>query len=167
MARAVNRTALLLVGLAMGALLAGCQQRPTAENPPATQQVVINGQRFELELALTSQARYQGLSDRPSIPDDGGMLFVFPNAAPRVFVMRRCRFPIDLIYLGGNGRVVAMHRMSVEEDPDAPEWRLERYPSTWPAQFAIELKGGTLDRLGLKLGEAVDLPLESLKRLAR
>ena len=130
-----------------------------------TQTVQIDGQQFNLELALTPQQRQQGLSDREHIPDDGGMLFVFPDVARRQFVMRRCLVPIDIIFLGPNGRIVAMHQMAVEPY-DLPEEQLTRYSSHYPAQFAIELQGGMLDQLTVGLGDRIDLPLESLKRRA-
>lgn len=146
-------------------LFTGCAADAPAQGAE-TQRVVIDGRTFDLELALDQAARYKGLSDCATIPEDGGMLFVFPSAAERAFVMRRCLVPIDLIYLGPNGRVVSMHRMAVEPY-DTPEAELKRYPSGWPAQFVIELKGGTLDELDLAPGERVALPAEALKRRAR
>ena len=156
-------TALLLIFVACLAG-SGC----TADAPAGsagTQRVEIAGRTFELELALDSAARYQGLSDRPSIPEDGGMLFVFPHPRELTFVMRRCLVPIDLIFLAPNGRVVSMHQMPIEPY-DTSEWRLKKYSSGWPAQFAIELRGGTLDELALEPGQKVELPLEALKRRA-
>ncbi len=129
--------------------------------------VTINNESFTLELALDEDTRFQGLSDRPEIPDHGGMLFVFPDEARREFVMRRCLVPIDIAFLSANGEIVWMHAMQVESDPDTPEYRLKRYDSHYPARFAIELHDGTLRRLGLKQGDRVVLPLEDLKQRAR
>ncbi len=128
--------------------------------------VVLNDQAFTLELAMDSASRTQGLSDRESVAPDGGMLFVFRDAQRRSFVMRRCLVPIDIAFLDPAGRVIAMHAMQVEPY-DTPESELKRYDSRWPAQFAIEWAGGTLDRLGVQIGDRINLPLESLKREAR
>ena len=133
--------------------------------PKGARTVEIDGRSFDLELALTPTQRYQGLSDRESIPADGGMLFVFPGAAERTFVMRRCLVPIDLIYLDAQGRVVRMHQMEVEPYY-TPAVALTGYDSGAPAQFAIELAGGTLDGLDLSEGERVDVPMD-LKGRAR
>ena len=160
--RKLNRGWLVLL---LAALLAGCGAQPTATGKD-TQAVTIDGRRFDLELALTPPARYQGLSGREQIPPEGGMLFVFPQARERHFVMRDCLVPIDLIFLDPNGRVVRMHQMEVEP-PDTPEAALERYHSRYPAQFAIELKGGTLDELTLHRGDQLDLPRKVLKDRAR
>ncbi len=143
--------------------LAGCSGPATTGG---TIDVTLGGERFTLELALDDAQRYQGLSDRDRIAPDGGMLFVFPQSAPRAFVMRRCLVPIDIIFLSHNGLIVAMHRMTVEPY-DTSEGQLRRYASQWPAQFAIELAGGTLDRLNLQVSQRVELPYESLRQRAR
>jgi uncharacterized protein len=126
--------------------------------------VTIKGEAFELELALDDETRLQGLSDRPSIADNGGMLFGFSDEQNRAFVMRRCLVPIDIAFLNADGEVIWMHAMQVEDEPDVPDNRLKPYISHYPAQFAIELKEGTIRRLGLSQGDRIDLPLDELKR---
>ncbi len=144
-------------------LIAGCQQSPP---PTGTQTVTISGRTFHLELATDDASRYQGLSDREHIADDGGMLFVFPSARELAFVMRRCLVPIDLIYLDPTGRIVALHAMTVEPY-DRSDAELKKYRSGWPAQFAIELQAGMIDQLSLKTGQLIQLPLDELKQLAQ
>ncbi len=153
---------LLLLGLS------ACSERESSS--PASQtandthlSVKIKGETFNLELALNDETRLQGLSDRPEIAADGGMLFAFPEEDIRAFVMRRCLVPIDIAYLNAQGEVVYMYAMQVESDPDTPEYRLKQYNSNYPAQFAIEVRDGTLRRLGLRQGDRIDLPLEELK----
>lgn len=116
--------------------------------------VTIGGKTFKLELAITRAQRYQGLSDRGEIAADGGMMFVFADADHRTFVMRKCYVPIDIIFLDPGQRIVAMHAMTVEPY-DTPEEKLKLYPSIWPAQYAIELAGGTLKKLNLKTGDKI------------
>jgi len=154
--------ALLILGLP------GCSERepstPQAQTTADTHlEVSIKGETFNLELALDDETRTQGLSDRTEIPADGGMLFAFTDEKIRAFVMRRCLVPIDIAYLNAQGEVVWMYAMQVESDPDAPDYRLKQYNSNYPAQFAIEVRDGTLRRLGLRQGDQIDLPLEDLK----
>lgn len=129
--------------------------------------VTIKGETFNLELALDNDTRIQGLSDRAEIAEDGGMLFVFPEEERRAFVMRRCLVPIDLAYLDAQGVVIWMHAMQIEPDPDAPDNQLKLYNSHHPTRFAIELREGSLRRLGLHQGDQIELPLEDLKGRAR
>lgn len=130
-----------------------------------TTQVKIAGRVFTLELALDQTTRVQGLSNRKEIPENGGMLFVFPDlqVMRQEFVMRDCPIPIDIIFLDPSRRITATHAMQVEEprregeDLAAYENRLKRYSSRFDAKYAIELKGGTLPSLGLKTGDQIDI----------
>ncbi len=148
------------------AVVMGCQ-RGVPINAPATLEVSIGEERFTMELALTAEARFQGLSDRTSVAADGGMLFAFPDARVMSFVMRRCVVPIDVVFVGPNARVLSVHAMRVEPDPDAADHLLMQYPSVYPAQFALEFAGGTAERLKIMPGQKIDIPVESLKGWAR
>lgn len=161
----------VIIGIGIG-LLAGCssEAEPGAVQTSVDEDVLtvtIKDHVFNLELALDDDSRFQGLSDRAEIAEDGGMLFVFPKAEHRQFVMRRCLVPIDIAYLDAEGNVVWMHAMQVETDPNTPEHRLKRYDSHYPTQFAIELREGTIRRIGLNQGDHVELPIEDLKGRVR
>jgi uncharacterized protein len=163
-----TRRALIISALALLIPWAGgCSDGEPQATDDTHQAVTIKGETFNLELALDEDTRIQGLSDRAEIAPDGGMLFVFPDEQRRAFVMRRCLVPIDIAFLDAQGEVLWMHAMQVEPDPNAPDNRLKPYDSHHPAQFAIELRDGTLRRLGLRQGDRIDLPLDDLKRRAR
>lgn len=138
-----------------------------------TERVKINGQTLTLDLAADHPTRTKGLGGRTSIPENGGMLFVFPEARGLRFVMRDCPVPIDVAFLDPGGVVTAVHTMPPEEPQGADESdfmyesRLAKYSSRFAAQFAIELRGGRLGELGVKPGDTIDLDLERLKRAAR
>lgn len=172
---------LTLIGLALAVLsivLGACAQQETSA-ASNVESVKIGDEWFHLELALDPASRFQGLSGRTHIEEDGGMLFVFPKPAQQAFVMRDCPVAIDILFLDAAGRIVAMHKMKVEEPrrPDEPdtgnpstdkyEERLVRYPSRFPAQFVIELAGDTLDRLDLKEGDLIKLDVDGLKARAK
>lgn len=101
------------------------------------------------------------------------MLFVFPRPGQQRFWMAYCLVDIDLIFLDAHGRVTAAHRMKVEparredESEIAYQTRLRGYPSVYPAQFAIELASGSIDRLGIRVEQKIELDVERLKALAR
>ncbi|MBS0187808.1 MAG: DUF192 domain-containing protein [Planctomycetes bacterium] len=155
---------MLTGALLTGLLVAGGCEEPYKTTDKLTQ-VTISGKPFTLELAMDQASRVQGLSGRKEIPDSGGMLFVFPDSEVRVqeFVMRDCPIPIDIIFLDRSRRVTGSHAMLVEEprreseDMQTYENRLKRYSSRFDAQFAIELKGGTLEKLAIKPGEQINI----------
>ena len=140
----------------------GCANGPT-------EQVTIKGQTFTLEVASSLEAIKKGLGERESVPSDGGMLFVFPDAQQRRFWMVDCLVDIDIMYLDALGRITAIHTMRAEplqtgsETRTEYEQRLKRYPSGLSAQFAIELQAGKIRELDLKTGNKIDIPIECLK----
>jgi hypothetical protein len=182
--------ALPLVGVvaacALAATLPACDERVKAGIAP----VKISGKTFYLEEALDPKTRLKGLGERQTIDPDGGMLFVFPSGQVQVhrFIMRDCPIPIDIIYLDGSGRILSWHAMKPEppraegegtpadlfatdragQDRNARyDARLPGYSSKFPAQFAVELKGGTLATLNLKEGDKVEMDVEGLKKRAK
>jgi len=152
------------------ACLSGCMRAPAT---PTHEEVTIRGETFLLELAITDEARTTGLMNRDEIPADGGMLFVFPRSELRSFWMANCLIDIDLIFLDARGRITALHRMTAEPPQREDESDLDyqsRMPPYWSgvaARFAIELKAGSIDRLGLRTEERIDLDLPRLKALVR
>jgi len=161
----------LLTSLALAGACAA--NEPAFEDGVERERVEIAGRVFQLELALDDASRFRGLSGRDHIDENGGMIFVFPRAQRLGFVMRHCPVPIDIAYLDGAGRVVAMHAMEPEapqgagESDNEYEMRLRRYDSRFPAQFAVEVRGGTLEELGLETGDLVRFDVQGLKRRAR
>jgi len=139
---------------------------------PPRERITIGDEEFRLEIAATDEVRVKGLGDRMEIEEDGGMIFVFDQPQPLSFVMRDCYVPIDIAFLDAQGRVTATHAMAVEpprgpnEDDTIYNLRLKQYGSRFDAQFALEFKAGTIERLGLKRGDQVNLATERLKRMA-
>ncbi len=118
----------------------------------------LGGVRFVVELAADPATQQRGLSGRDAIDPLGGMLFAYPSPRRLQFVMRDCRVPIDIAFLDGAGRVVALHAMKVETPRQAwetkrqYETRLPRYTSPPQAWFALEVAGGRLAELGVEVG---------------
>jgi len=145
-------------------LITGCGDRDVV--------IEIGGERFVMELAVDDEARTMGMSYRESFREGGGMLFVFPDSDIRRFWMYECLIDIDVIFLDANGAVTAVHRMTTEpprrpdESEEAYHSRLPFYSSRRPAQFAIELPAGSIDRLNVQVDQRIDLPLERLKAMA-
>ena len=64
------------------------------------------------------------------------MLFVFNDTRPRKFWMKNCKFPINLLFLNKDFRIIAKHYMVPEKGPN-----YRRYESISPAKYAIEFLG--------------------------
>lgn len=163
---------MILLFLAVLAAAPGCSE---VRSGPQMEMVIIKGETFHLEIAADETTRTRGLMHRQSIPEDGGMLFIFPRAEYQSFWMGYCLFDIDIIYLDAQGRVTATHKMKKrdprQDDETVAEYeqrvRRDSYPSYYPAQFVIELPGGWLDRLNLRVEDKIALDLPRLKAMAR
>jgi uncharacterized membrane protein (UPF0127 family) len=163
------RTTRLLVVACLIALTAACDDAAAPGSPaeraapegPISVSVALAGARWHLELAADPARRHLGMGKRSRIPEGTGILFSFLRAEPRAFVMRDCLVPIDIAYLDAEGRVVAIHTMAVEPPRRADESdidyeeRLPGYISGAPAQFAVEVAGGSFAALGLGVGDLV------------
>ncbi|MHC4246579.1 MAG: DUF192 domain-containing protein [Planctomycetota bacterium] len=130
-------------------------------------------ERFEVEVAADDTSRRRGLGGRNRLLKRTGMLFVHPDVAVRSYWMFDCLIDMDTAFLDRDGRIVAIHRMKREaprranEYRDMYERRLKRYSSRRPAKYALEIPPGDLTRLGLQVGQVIELPRESLDALAR
>lgn len=173
------RAAVLLASLILALLGVGCEETPDATPAAGASPVVpsvwvaMGGETFTLELAADARTRQRGLSGRASIPRNGGMLFVYGRSAPLAMVMRDCAVPIDVAFLGAEGRIVSTAAMQPEA-PRAPDEssaaynrRLPVYRSGAPAQFAIEVAGGRLAELGVRPGAQIVLDTAALAAKAR
>ena len=155
--------------LLAAASAAGCQRDQSISG---TEHVIIAGELFHLEVASDDSTRTQGLMGRTEIASDGGMLFIFPTAQVRSFWMGYCLVDIDVMFLDPYGRVTAIHTMNIEEPREETETevaykaRLTGYPSVYATQFAIELRAGSIQRLGVDVDDKIELDLARLKAMA-
>ena len=159
------RTVTLIV-LALSALLAAC-----GGSDPG--RIEIKGEVFNLTISADDATRARGLGGVAEIPEHGGMIFAFRSPEPQGFWMRDCITDMDILYVDPQGFVVSAYTMVAEapraEGESEQDYfaRLKRYPSGKPAQFVIELKARTIDRLGIVPGTKVTLDAKALKELAQ
>jgi uncharacterized membrane protein (UPF0127 family) len=157
------------VGFGAAWLLDGHGEPPTVDaaagSDRPTLAITLNGRRLDLELAVGPDRTRRGLMGRADLDPNGGMLFVFGDERQRWFWMNNCLIDLDVIFLDDEGHVMSYTTMTAPP-PDRPEAELERYPSGGPARFAIELRAGTADKLGVEPGQRIDGPWKRLKRLA-
>lgn len=111
----------------------------------------IGNEVFQLEVATSIEKRIQGLMGRSSMGKNQGMIFIFEDSAPRIFHMRNVEFSLDMIFLNEEFRVVKIHKSTKINQEE------ELYASELPAQYVIELLGGSADRVGLSEGMVLEI----------
>lgn len=119
-----------------------------------------SGQRsFSIEVADEAAERAAGLMFRETMPDDRGMLFVFEETRTVGFWMKNTPMPLDLLFIGPDGRVKAVL-------PGEPYSEAVISPDE-PVRYVLELKAGTASKQGitdgvlLKHPKIADAPLPS------
>jgi len=127
---------------------------PDARNPqgplePLSIDTAKGAVAFQVEIADDDAERERGLMYRTSLAPDRGMLFHFPEAAPRAFWMKNTYIPLDIIYIGADGRIVSIAAQT-EPFNETP------VPSAGPALGVLEIYGGRAAELGIAVGDQVN-----------
>lgn len=107
--------------------------------------------QFHIEIADDAAERAQGLMHRETLPASAGMLFIYPEAAPRAFWMKNTLIPLDIMFFDSTGTLLntVANARPMREDP---------LPSNGDAQYVLEIQGGLAAKLGLKRGAALRHP---------
>jgi uncharacterized membrane protein (UPF0127 family) len=111
-----------------------------------------DGRSVTLELASTETQRNLGLMFRPSLPDDHGMLFLFPSPDRHGIWMKNMLIPLDILWLDDRKRIIHI-------ETNVPPCQREPcliYRSETPSLYVIELSAGTVTQAGLRQGLALD-----------
>ena len=139
----------ILLALLLG--VSSCNSEQSA--PPAEAGVVempIGREHFTLEIADTPRKQQLGLMHRKSLPQDRGMIFVFPDERERSFWMKNTHIPLDILYADAGGKVISIKQMKPMDESGVP--------SDGPAKYAIELNQGAARRAGVAVGDVLVIP---------
>ena len=109
------------------------------------------GQNVRVEIADTPAERELGLSGRERLGEKEGMIFVFDSPGRHAFWMKDMLFPLDIIWLDENLKVIYIKK-------DA---RPESYPEIFlpgeDAKYVLEVAVGFAEKYNLKEGDEVEL----------
>jgi uncharacterized membrane protein (UPF0127 family) len=151
---------LVLAGLMVRHFVDEHQTNIKSSLPTTT--ATIGGQQFELEVATTQAEQNQGLSGRPSLGKNDGMLFVFDAPGIQYFWMINMEFPIDLIWINGDKIVGFEQNMPTPATLNSTSTGdLPIYTSPGLVDKVIEINSGEVASLGLKIGDTVQMNLGS------
>jgi len=107
----------------------------------------INDVILEAEIAATAQQRYMGLSFRPSLEENTGMLFVYPTERPLSFTMRNTLIPLSIAFISKDLVINEIHHMDVGPG--------QIFNSLEQAQFALEVDQGWFAANDIEAGDKI------------
>ena len=141
----LGRMALGLVALALVAAAPAGNRLRTEPLSIATAKGVAH---FTVEIADTDATRERGLMFRKSLGPSEGMLFDFHTLQPVSFWMKNTLIPLDMVFIGPDGRIVSIARNAVPMD-ETP------IPSGGPITGVLEIRGGRAAEIGAEPGDMV------------
>ena len=102
-----------------------------------------------VEVASTGPQREVGLMFRKHLDDNAGMIFVFPDAAPRNFWMHNTPIPLDMIFADSKGVVTGIVA-------NAEPYSDKLLGVAGNAEYVLEVNGGFCAKNGIKPGDKMD-----------
>lgn len=106
---------------------------------------------------MTQAEWAKGLQRREHMDKNQGMLFIFPEASLEKFWMKDTLIPLDMIWLDHASRIVHM-------ESNVPPCIFAPCPTYGPTQkvnYVLELNAGMAEKAGMKVGERVDIFIET------
>ncbi len=148
----IRSRATTLIAVALGLAIAACG--PAGPPPPPFLAIeASDATRFvRVEIAETEERRQRGLMGRTSILEDAGMLFVWAEDTTSGFWMKDTPLRLSIAFISADGRIVRMFDMEPCAADPCPV-----YDPQTSYRMAVEVRQGTLDRQGVRVGDRVRL----------
>ena len=113
--------------------------------------VEIGGKSMEMDISDTDCKRELGLSDRKSLLDSSGMIFVFEKTGNYGFWMKEMNFPIDMVWVGSDLKIVGI------ENSIAPETFPKVFGQKYFAKYVLELPSGFSEKNSITVGKEIKI----------
>lgn len=149
----------LVTGLGYGSLAMAqdAEHSITKAQPELAKQpltiITKDGQKhqFSVEIAKTPKEQEIGEMFRTNIPENGGMLFIWPAIQASSMWMKNTIVPLDMVFIDDS------HHIQAIEENTVP-YSLAPISSHGPVSATLELKGGITAKLGITVGDKVESP---------
>jgi uncharacterized membrane protein (UPF0127 family) len=145
--------------LSKGALLAwvvlSAEVLTASAGPQVIPLTMPSGKVLQAEVMVKDEDRAMGLMFRPSLPLDRGLLFVFEELDFHGIWMKNCRFPIDIVWLDEERRVVHL----AEAVPPCKADPCPVYQPMKKAAYVVEINAGQARREKATLGSRLEFAL--------
>ena len=124
-------------------------------SPAVVPLTLPSGTVLQVEVMVKDEDRAMGLMFRPSLPHDRGMLFIFERPDFHGIWMKNCRFPIDIVWLDEERKVVHV----AESVPPCKAEPCPVYNPLRRAAYVVEMNAGQARREKAALGSTFSFTL--------
>ena len=111
-------------------------------------QLTVGGHALTVEVAATDSQRSTGLMHRRMLPENRGMLFVFPDVAMHGMWMMNTYVPLSVAFLDRDGTIINIADMQPQTQTT--------HTAARPAKYALEANRGWFAKRGIKPGTKVE-----------
>jgi uncharacterized membrane protein (UPF0127 family) len=118
-------------------------------------EVRIGSATIRAEIADTPEERSRGLSGRERLPENQGILFIFEEPGTYGFWMRGMRFPIDIVWISKDKKVVGITKNIPLPQPGIKDSELKIYYPPSPVLYVLETNAGWSEANQIKVGDIV------------
>jgi hypothetical protein len=151
----MNRRTLLAALIAVPLAVAWAQRPDRTEPQPTlpTEKLTIVtrdgvSHPFTVEMALTPDQQEVGEMFRPTVPEDGGMLFDWGQPRPSQMWMKNTLASLDMVFINQDGTIRAIAENTVPRS-------LAVVDSRGPVRATLELAAGVTAKLNIRVGDKV------------
>lgn len=112
--------------------------------------IKINNIEYNTEIAKTISQKSAGLSNRKELCSNCGMIFIFTKDGYQPFWMKNTFIPLDMIWINSNGKITDIITATQTNSTKILQ-------NTQPARYVLELNAYDTEKIGLKVGDIIDL----------
>lgn len=112
--------------------------------------ISINKVLLIVEVAETSEQHGRGLMYREKLPENQGMIFIFPDSAFRSFWMKNTYIDLSIGFFDESKRLFQVLDMKASS---VMQKDFSNYNSNSPAKYALEVPKGWFERNKVKVGD--------------
>ena len=129
-------------------------KEPTGPQPELPKEKLVIATRdgkthdFQIEMATTSEQQQVGEMFRTSVPDNGGMLFVWPSVQLSGMWMKNTLVSLDMVFIDADGTIKTIAERTVPHS-------LATVSSNVPVRATLELAAGVTEKLNIRVGDKV------------
>jgi uncharacterized membrane protein (UPF0127 family) len=137
-------------------VLKAIQEAPSNDSKYLKAKVTVKGFELNADVPITNELMAKGLAVKNQLKESEAMLFVFEDSAKHSFWMKDMKFPIDIIWLDSNGRVVHIEQ---NLQPCVSVFICPNYTPNADSQYVLETVAGFTQRHNVSVGTNIDIEL--------
>jgi uncharacterized protein len=137
-------------------ILKAIQKASSTDNKYLKAKVTVKGFELDADIPVTSELMAKGLAVKNQLKENEAMLFIFEESAKHSFWMKDMKFPIDIIWLDSDGKVVHIER---NLQPCVSVFICPSYTPNTDSLYVLETAAGFTQRHNISVGTNIDIEL--------